>query len=58
MRIYIYEAVKNYQKETFCGRSYGQVTVRHQGGQHKRFIRLIDFKRDKREIDGKVMSIE
>lgn len=36
----------------------GQVTVRHQGGEHKRFIRLIDFKRDKRDIAAKVISIE
>nr|MBI4084525.1 50S ribosomal protein L2 [Candidatus Levybacteria bacterium] len=36
----------------------GQVVVRHQGGQHKRFLRLIDFKRDKRGIPGKVIAIE
>jgi len=36
----------------------GQVTVRHQGGQHKRFIRIIDFKRDKKNIEGKVVSLE
>jgi large subunit ribosomal protein L2 len=36
----------------------GQVVVRHQGGAHKRFVRLIDFKRDKRNIAGKVAAIE
>lgn len=36
----------------------GQVTVRHQGGEHKRFIRLVDFKRDKRNIQARVISIE
>jgi large subunit ribosomal protein L2 len=36
----------------------GQVVVRHQGGQHKRFIRKIDFKRDKLNITGKVVAIE
>lgn len=36
----------------------GKVVVRHQGGQHKRFLRLIDFKRGKRDIKGKVVSIE
>ncbi len=36
----------------------GQVTVRHQGGQHKRFIRLVDFKRDKRNIQARVIGIE
>ncbi|MDD4271513.1 MAG: 50S ribosomal protein L2 [Patescibacteria group bacterium] len=36
----------------------GKITVRHQGGGVKRYIRLIDFKRDKFDIPGKVMSIE
>lgn len=36
----------------------GQVVVRHQGGGEKRFIRKIDFKRDKRGITGKVVAIE
>ena len=38
--------------------SYGRVTVRHRGGGHKRFIRLVDFKRDKRNIPAKVAAIE
>lgn len=36
----------------------GQVVVRHQGGQHKRFLRQIDFKRDKFGIVGKVLAVE
>lgn len=36
----------------------GQVVVRHQGGQHKRFLRVIDFKRNKIGIIGKVVAIE
>lgn len=36
----------------------GQVAVRHQGGRHKRFYRVIDFKRDKYNIVGKVVAIE
>lgn len=36
----------------------GRVTVRHQGGEHKRFMRLIDFKRDNFGIKGKVAAIE
>lgn len=36
----------------------GQVVVRHQGGEHKRFMRLIDFKRNKMDIEGKVISLE
>jgi len=38
--------------------SAGQVSVRHQGGRHKRFYRVIDFARDKHGIKGKVVSIE
>lgn len=38
--------------------SQGRITVRHQGGRHKRFLREIDFKRQKRDILGKVRQIE
>ena len=36
----------------------GRITIRHKGGGHKRKYRLIDFKRNKYDIKGKVMSIE
>jgi large subunit ribosomal protein L2 len=36
----------------------GVITIRHKGGGHKRRYRLIDFKRDKYGIEGKVASIE
>ena len=36
----------------------GQVSVRHQGGEQKKYIRVIDFKRDKRNIEAKVVAIE
>lgn len=36
----------------------GRITVRHQGGGHKRKYRIIDFKRDKFNIPAKVGSIE
>ena len=36
----------------------GQVVVRHQGGEHKRFMRVIDFTRGKTGISGKVISVE
>jgi len=36
----------------------GRITVRHHGGGAKRKYRLIDFKRNKRDIPGKVASIE
>jgi large subunit ribosomal protein L2 len=38
--------------------AHGHVTVRHQGGGHKRMIRIIDFKRDKAGISAKVTAIE
>ncbi|ERT60555.1 MULTISPECIES: 50S ribosomal protein L2 [Megasphaera] len=36
----------------------GRMTVRHQGGGHKRRYRLIDFKRTKDNIPAKVATIE
>jgi len=36
----------------------GQIMVLHRGGGHKRFYRIIDFKRDKFGIKGKVIAIE
>ncbi|MBC7223140.1 MAG: 50S ribosomal protein L2 [Anaerolineae bacterium] len=36
----------------------GRITVRHRGGGHKRRYRIIDFKRDKFGIPGRVDSIE
>ena len=37
---------------------YGRITVRHRGGGHRRHVRIVDFKRDKRDIPAKVASIE
>ena len=37
---------------------YGRITVRHRGGGNRRFIRLVDFKREKRNIPAKVAAIE
>ena len=36
----------------------GKMTVRHQGGGHKRQYRVIDFKRNKDNIPAKVATIE
>ena len=38
--------------------SYGRITTRHQGGGHKKLYRIIDFKRNKNDIEGKVERIE
>jgi len=36
----------------------GRITSRHRGGGHKRLLRIVDFKRDKRGIPARVRSIE
>lgn len=36
----------------------GRITVRRRGGGHKRFYRIVDFKRDKDGIKGRVERIE
>jgi len=38
--------------------NYGQITVRHRGGEAKRKYRIIDFKRNKFDVPGKVATIE
>jgi large subunit ribosomal protein L2 len=38
--------------------SYGRITVRHQGGGNRQKYRVIDFKRDKRDAEGKVLRLE
>jgi large subunit ribosomal protein L2 len=37
---------------------FGRISTRHKGGGHKRLYRIIDFKRDKIGIPGKVATIE
>jgi len=42
-----------------AGRNYqGRITVRHRGGGAKRRLRIIDFKRDKIGVPGRVAAIE
>lgn len=36
----------------------GRITVRHQGGGHKRLYRLVDFKQDKFNVPGRVETLE
>jgi len=46
-------------KKRISGRNNsGKMTVRRRGGGHKRLYRVIDFKRDKRDIEAKVVSVE
>ena len=46
-------------KKKNAGRnSYGRITVRHQGGGNKQKYRIIDFKRDKMDMNATVLTIE
>ncbi len=38
--------------------SYGRITVRHKGGGNRKKYRIIDFKRDKMDVEGKVLRLE
>ena len=38
--------------------SYGRITVRHRGGGEKRKYRIIDFKRDKMDMEATVLQLE
>lgn len=48
------------EKKTKTGgrNSFGRVTTRHIGGGHKKFYRIVDFKRDKADIPAIVERIE
>jgi large subunit ribosomal protein L2 len=46
------------KKRTSGRNNLGKMTVRHRGGGHKRHYRIIDFKRDKFGVPGKVATIE
>ena len=46
------------RKQSAGRNSQGRITVRHKGGGAKRYIRIVDFKRDKFDIVGKVETIE
>jgi large subunit ribosomal protein L2 len=45
-------------KKTGGRNSYGRITMRHRGGGHKRMYRLIDLKRDLKDVSGKIIAIE
>jgi large subunit ribosomal protein L2 len=38
--------------------NHGRITVRHQGGGHKQFYRIIDFKRNKLNVPGTIERLE
>jgi len=46
-------------KRRISGRNnQGQLTIWHRGGGHKRYYRVIDFKRDKVGVPGRVVTVE
>lgn len=45
-------------KKEMAGRTGGKITVRHRGAGNKRFIRVVDFLRDKYDIPARIDSIE
>ena len=46
-------------KSRTAGRNaHGHITTRHMGGGHKKLYRVIDFRRDKDGIPGKVENIQ
>jgi len=47
-----------FRKKNSGRNSSGKITVRHKGGGAKRYIRLIDWKRDKFDVPGVVKTIE
>ena len=46
------------KKKTDGRNNLGRITVRHRGGAEKRKYRIIDFKRNKFDVTGKVAAIE
>ena len=46
------------QHSTGARNSYGRITTRHKGGGHKHKYRLVDFRRDKDGVPGKIETIE
>lgn len=38
--------------------AFGHISMRHQGGRHKRFYRIIDWKRDKDGVPARVVEVE
>ena len=53
-----YKPLLAVKQRTGGRRNSGDLTIRHHGGGHKQKLRLIDFKRDKFGVPGKVASIE
>jgi large subunit ribosomal protein L2 len=53
-----YKALTEGKPSTGARNNRGHITVRFRGGGHKRRYRVIDFKRDKRGVPAKVVTVE
>src|ERR1700677_3503202 len=53
-----YKPLLAVKQRTGGRRNSGDLTIRHHGGGHKQKLRLIDFKREKYGIPGRVATIE
>jgi large subunit ribosomal protein L2 len=53
-----FKALLSTQKNRAGRNNSGRITVRHQGGGHKRRLRDVDFKYDKKDIPARVETIE
>jgi len=52
------KALLSKKKSTGGRNNYGRITCRHRGGGHKKHYRIIDFKRDKLDVQAVVDSIQ
>jgi len=53
-----YRALTDAKKRTGGRNNLGRITTRHVGGGHKQRYRIVDFRRDKDHVPGKVERIE
>lgn len=53
-----FKPLTTYKKANAGRNSAGRISVRHQGGGHKKLYRLVDFTLEKRDIPAKVETIE
>lgn len=53
-----YKPLTKYIKDSAGRNSAGRISVRHQGGGHKKLYRMVDFALDKKDIVAKVETIE
>jgi large subunit ribosomal protein L2 len=53
-----HKKLKRILKKQSGRNAIGRVTTRHQGGREKRFLRNIDFRREKKGIEARVVALE